>query len=162
MTPRIMVFRPTIEEFQDFPKYIEYMEKCGAHEAGLAKVNIFSLLKLTLYLHAKSCQQCDFVAIHQIIPPAEWVPRKSGYNLDDINVKIKSPILQYVTGKQGFYQQFNVQKKPMTVKEFYHKASSERYSTPKYFDYEDLERKFWKNVTYIQPIYGELSCKIQL
>lgn len=48
MTPRIMVFRPTIEEFQDFPKYIEYMEKCGAHEAGLAKVNIFLLLKLTL------------------------------------------------------------------------------------------------------------------
>lgn len=41
MTPRIMVFRPTIEEFQDFPKYIEYIEKCGAHEAGLAKVNIF-------------------------------------------------------------------------------------------------------------------------
>lgn len=59
-----------------------------------------------------------------------------------------------MTGKQGFYQQFNVQKKPMTVKEFYHKASSDRYATPKYFDYEDLERKFWKNVTYIQPIYG--------
>lgn len=68
---------------------------------------------------------------------------------------IKSPILQFVTGKQGFYQQFNVQKKPMNVKEYYHKASSERYATPKYFDYEDLERKFWKNVTYIQPIYGK-------
>ena len=112
----------------------------------------------------------------QVIPPPEWVPRKSGYNLDDINITIKSPILQYgllsvislladyniliifpyilVTGKQGFYQQFNVQKRPMLVKEFYHKASSERYATPKYFDYEDLERKFWKNVTYIQPIYG--------
>lgn len=152
MTPRIMVFRPTIEEFQDFPKYIDYMEKCGAHEAGLAKVNILSILR---YLQMKSCLQPHILASNQIIPPAEWVPRKSGYNLDDINVKIKSPILQYVTGKQGFYQQFNVQKKPMTVKEFYHKASSERYSTPKYFDYEDLERKFWKNVTYIQPIYGE-------
>lgn len=67
---------------------------------------------------------------------------------------IKSPILQFVTGKQGFYQQFNVQKKPMSVKEYYHKACSERYATPKYFDYEDLERKFWKNVSYIQPIYG--------
>lgn len=82
------------------------------------------------------------------------MPRKNGYNLDDINVSIKSPILQFVTGKQGFYQQFNVQKKPMSVKEFYRKASSDRYATPKYFDYEDLERKFWKNVTYIQPIYG--------
>lgn len=107
------------------------------------------------YLQSKSGQQWNIFAIKQIIPPAEWVPRKSGYNLDDINVKIKSPILQFVTGKQGFYQQFNVQKKPMTVKEFYHKACSERYATPKYFDYEDLERKFWKNVTYIQPIYGE-------
>lgn len=75
---------------------------------------------------------------------------------------IKSPILQFVTGKQGFYQQFNVQKKPMSVKEYYHKACSERYATPKYFDYEDLERKFWKNVTYIQPIYGtENICPIK-
>lgn len=92
----------------------------------------------------------------KIIPPPEWVPRKAGYNLDDMNIMIKSPILQYVTGKQGFYQQFNVQKRPMTVKEFYHKASSERYATPKYFDYEDLERKFWKNVTYVNPIYGKI------
>ena len=46
----------------------------------------------------------------------------------------------------------------MTVKDFYNKANSERYATPKYFDYEDLERKFWKNVTYIQPIYGK-SCE---
>lgn len=93
----------------------------------------------------------------QIIPPLEWIPRKKGYNIDDIDITIKSPILQFVTGKQGFYQQFNVQKRPMTVKEFYNKANSERYATPKYFDYEDLERKFWKNVTYIQPIYGKFK-----
>lgn len=36
--PKIMVFRPTWEQFQDFPAYIEYMEKRGAHKAGLAKV----------------------------------------------------------------------------------------------------------------------------
>lgn len=40
--PRIMVFRPTWEEFQDFPKYIDYMESQGAHKAGLAKVNIYN------------------------------------------------------------------------------------------------------------------------
>lgn len=34
----IQVFRPTMEEFRDFPKYIEYIESCGAHKAGLAKV----------------------------------------------------------------------------------------------------------------------------
>ncbi|XP_008486675.2 probable lysine-specific demethylase 4B, partial [Diaphorina citri] len=51
-TPKIMVFRPTYEEFKDFSKFITYMESQGAHKAGLAKV----------------------------IPPPEWVPRKSGYS----------------------------------------------------------------------------------
>lgn len=45
--PKIMVFRPTYEEFKDFKKYIDYMESQGAHKAGLAKV----------------------------VPPPEWVPR---------------------------------------------------------------------------------------
>lgn len=36
--PRIMVFRPTWEEFSNFSKYIEYMESRGAHLAGVAKV----------------------------------------------------------------------------------------------------------------------------
>lgn len=29
-----------------------------------------------------------------------------------------------------------------------------RYVTPKHFDFEDLERKYWKNITYVAPIYG--------
>ena len=36
--PKIMVFRPTMEEFKDFSAYIKYMESQGAHKAGLAKV----------------------------------------------------------------------------------------------------------------------------
>lgn len=39
--PRIMVFRPTWEEFQDFSGYIDYMESKGAHKAGLVKVRAF-------------------------------------------------------------------------------------------------------------------------
>ena len=35
---RIMVFRPTWEEFKDFAKYVRHMEAMGAHKAGLAKV----------------------------------------------------------------------------------------------------------------------------
>lgn len=35
---KIMTFRPTMEEFQDFNKYLVYMESQGAHRAGLAKV----------------------------------------------------------------------------------------------------------------------------
>lgn len=29
-----------------------------------------------------------------------------------------------------------------------------RYRTPRYVDYEDLERKYWKNLTFVAPIYG--------
>lgn len=36
--PKIMVFRPTWEQFKDFPKFIEYIESKGAHHAGLVKV----------------------------------------------------------------------------------------------------------------------------
>lgn len=29
-----------------------------------------------------------------------------------------------------------------------------RYCTPRYLNYEDLERKYWKNLTFVPPIYG--------
>ncbi|KAL0161590.1 hypothetical protein M9458_045315, partial [Cirrhinus mrigala] len=34
---KIMTFRPTMEEFKDFGKYMAYIETQGAHRAGLAK-----------------------------------------------------------------------------------------------------------------------------
>ncbi len=37
-SPKIMVFRPTLEEMKDFPAYIAHMESVGAHKAGIAKV----------------------------------------------------------------------------------------------------------------------------
>lgn len=37
-TCKIMTFRPTMEEFRDFNRYLVYMESQGAHRAGLAKV----------------------------------------------------------------------------------------------------------------------------
>lgn len=123
---RIMTFRPSYEEFQNFSAYIDYMESRGAHHLGLAKV----------------------------IPPAEWVPRKSGYSIDEINMTIPAPICQIISGKQGEYQQINVQKRTMTLRQFKELAESERYQTPKHFDYDDLERKYWKNVTYIAPLYA--------
>lgn len=122
----IQVFRPTWDEFKDFNKYIQYMESKGAHKAGLAKV----------------------------IPPPEWVPRKSGYSLDQLDVTIPAPICQVVTGKQGLFQQINIQKKAMTVKQFAVLANSAKYCTPRHTSNEDLERKYWKNVTYVAPIYG--------
>ncbi|KAJ6633450.1 putative lysine-specific demethylase 4B [Pseudolycoriella hygida] len=124
--PRIMVFRPTWSEFQNFNAYIEYIESQGAHKAGLAKV----------------------------IPPKEWVPRKSGYDINKIDLTIPAPISQVVSGKQGLYQQINVQRRAMSLLQFAELANSERYQTPSHFDYADLERKYWKNVTYVAPLYG--------
>ena len=39
VVPKIMVFYPTMDEFKDFHRYINYVEDCGAHKAGIAKVN---------------------------------------------------------------------------------------------------------------------------
>lgn len=42
----------------------------------------------------------------------------------------------------------------MTVQEYHKLASSVKYCTPNHSDFEDLERKYWKNITYNPPIYG--------
>uniref|UniRef100_A0ABM5FS59 [histone H3]-trimethyl-L-lysine(9) demethylase n=1 Tax=Pogona vitticeps TaxID=103695 RepID=A0ABM5FS59_9SAUR len=121
---KIMTFHPTMDEFREFNKYLAYMESKGAHRAGLAKV----------------------------IPPKEWKPRKSYDDID--NLMIPAPIQQMVTGQSGLFTQYNIQKKPMTVKEFRQLANSDKYCTPRYLDYEDLERKYWKNLNFVAPIYG--------
>jgi len=33
-----MIFRPDWSEFQDFKRYVEFMESLGAHRHGIAKV----------------------------------------------------------------------------------------------------------------------------
>uniref|UniRef100_A0A803WFK6 Lysine-specific demethylase 4B n=1 Tax=Ficedula albicollis TaxID=59894 RepID=A0A803WFK6_FICAL len=121
---KIMTFRPSLDEFRDFGRFIAYMESQGAHRAGLAKV----------------------------IPPKEWKPRRT---YDDIDAMvIPAPIQQVVTGQSGLFTQYNIQKKPMTVGEYRRLANSEKYCTPRHQDFEDLERKYWKNLTFVSPIYG--------
>ncbi|OWK12311.1 hypothetical protein Celaphus_00003302 [Cervus elaphus hippelaphus] len=95
---KIMTFRPTMEEFKDFNKYVAYIESQGAHRAGLAK----------------------------IIPPKEWKPRQTYDDIDD--VVIPAPIQQVVTGQSGLFTQYNIQKKAMTVGEYRRLANSEKYA----------------------------------
>uniref|UniRef100_A0AAR2LWD9 Lysine-specific demethylase 4B n=1 Tax=Pygocentrus nattereri TaxID=42514 RepID=A0AAR2LWD9_PYGNA len=121
---KIMTFRPTMEEFQDFEKYITYMESQGAHRTGLAKV----------------------------IPPKEWKPRRSYETIEEM--VIPAPIMQVVTGQSGLFTQYNIQKKSMTVGEYRKLANSKKYCTPQHKDFDDLERKYWKNLTFVSPIYG--------
>uniref|UniRef100_A0A671YCB0 Lysine-specific demethylase 4B n=1 Tax=Sparus aurata TaxID=8175 RepID=A0A671YCB0_SPAAU len=121
---KIMTFRPTMEEFKDFNQYLVYMESQGAHRAGLAKV----------------------------IPPKGWKPRRTYDDIDDL--MIDAPIQQMVAGQSGLFTQYNIQKKPLSVQEFRRLANSDMYCTPRYLNYEDLERKYWKNLTFVSPIYG--------
>ncbi|KAJ8278337.1 hypothetical protein GJAV_G00086530 [Gymnothorax javanicus] len=121
---KIMTFRPTMEEFQDFAKYVAYIETQGAHRAGLAKV----------------------------IPPKEWKPRRSYETIEEM--VIPAPIMQVVTGQSGLFTQYNIQKKAMTVGEYRKLANSKKYCTPPHKDFDDLERKYWKNLTFVSPIYG--------
>ncbi|KAM6173914.1 lysine-specific demethylase 4D-like [Erethizon dorsatum] len=120
----IMIFRPTMEEFADFSKYIAYMESQGAHRAGLAKV----------------------------IPPKEWRARESYDNISDL--LIATPLQQVVSGQAGVFTQYHKRKKAMTVGEYQHLANSEKYQAPPHRNFEDLERKYWKNRLYDSPIYG--------
>ncbi|XP_053100731.1 lysine-specific demethylase 4A isoform X3 [Hemicordylus capensis] len=121
---RIMTFHPTADEFKNFSRYIAYIESQGAHRAGLAKV----------------------------VPPKEWKPRMCYDDIDEL--VIPAPIQQVVTGQSGLFTQYNIQKKAMSVREFRRIANSDKYCTPRYTDFEDLERKYWKNLTFNAPIYG--------
>lgn len=58
----------------------------------------------------------SFFLTFQVIPPKGWKPRKTYDDIDDL--VIPAPIQQVVTGQSGLFTQYNIQKKPMTVKEF--------------------------------------------
>nr|XP_003472890.2 lysine-specific demethylase 4D-like [Cavia porcellus] len=120
----VMTFRPTMEEFANFSKYIAYMESQGAHKAGLAKV----------------------------IPPKEWRARESYDNISDL--LIATPLQQVVSGQAGVFTQFHKRKKSMTVRKYQHLANSAKYQAPPHQSFEDLERKYWKNHLCGSPIYG--------
>ena len=47
-----------------------------------------------------------------------------------------------------------MRKKSISAKDFYKKATSAKYKTPQMTDLEDVERKYWKNITFVAPIYG--------
>lgn len=81
--PDAMTFRPTLEEFKDFPGYVRKIEAAGAHEAGICK----------------------------IVCPDGWVPRKAGYDVDGFPFRIQRPVEQTMTPmaeEKGFRGVFQV------------------------------------------------------
>ncbi|XP_039737944.1 lysine-specific demethylase 4D-like [Pteropus medius] len=120
----IMIFYPTKEEFNDFDKYIAYIESQGAHRAGLAK----------------------------IIPPKGWKARQTYNDINDI--LIPTPLQQVASGRAGVFIQYHKKKSAMTVGEYRRLADGGKYRTPPHKDFQDLERKYWKTRLYDSPIYG--------
>jgi [histone H3]-trimethyl-L-lysine9/36 demethylase len=59
----------------------------------------------------------------QVIPPKGYIARRQGY--DDVDLIIPAPVKQVLNGSKGIYQLFNIQQKPITVKEFEKIANSE-------------------------------------
>jgi jumonji domain-containing protein 2 len=62
-----------------------------------------------------------------------------------------------------------VRKRATTLRDFKKMANEPQYKTPPFVDYEDLERKYWKNLTFVAPVYGadvpgsitDPECKVQ-
>ena len=58
-----MCFMPTMDEFRDFPKFIEYMEQQGAQRCGVAKVRhvaASACVYVKLFLAAYKRQQSKY------------------------------------------------------------------------------------------------------
>jgi len=125
-------FRPTYEEFKDLQGYIKYMESCGAHKAGIAK----------------------------IVVPREWVPRKQGYNPSDFDITIPGPVQQNIscTEVDGAFKTIADRSiPPITIEKYMKLATGKKYLTPAHNSYEELEQLYWKennDETKLAPIYG--------
>ena len=54
----------------------------------------------------------------------------------------------------GLYQLLNFQKKSMSYSSYQELASSERHRPPQNASVDEVERKYWKNITFNPPLYG--------
>ena len=85
----VMTFRPTLDEFSNFSKYVAYMETLGAHKAGIAKV----------------------------VAPKGWVPRKGGYDVSKMTIQVPAPLKQKITtaSYDGAHHVQSITKQPMSI-----------------------------------------------
>merc|ERR1719452_389683 len=125
-------FRPTYEEFKDLQGYIKYMESCGAHKAGIAK----------------------------IVVPREWIPRKQGYNPSDFDITIPGPVQQNISCGEvdgAFKTIADRSIPPINIEKYMKLTTGDKYLTPAHNSYEELEELYWKenrDDTKLAPIYG--------
>ncbi len=129
--PEAQTFRPTLEEFEDFPAFVRKMEVAGAHLTGIAKV----------------------------VCPEGWVPRSVGYDVDSFNFRLERPVetkMVPVGTERGVYQAKGsvFRAEGMSVREYRDMAQSAKYAAPRHVDHDDLERKYWRDIRFVPPVYG--------
>jgi len=124
----VPVFRPTMEEMRmGFEAYIHKIEN---------QIAIKGLVK--------------------IIPPSEWEPRKGGYSDIDDLVRVESPIRQHTTGGRGIFRNLFVTERTTPVSKFRMDVTKPSKRAPARLngDLFELERYFWRNLTFSPPVYG--------
>lgn len=98
----IPVFKPNMEEFQDFEGFMNKIE-CWGMRSGIVKV----------------------------IPPKEWRDALPGVKPMLTNVKLKNPIEQQMMGRAGLFRQQNIEKrKVMSVREWAELCGREELRAP--------------------------------
>ncbi|KAI7888964.1 JmjC domain, hydroxylase-domain-containing protein [Mucor mucedo] len=144
----IPVFTPSFEEFKDFKSFMTSVEEYGK-KAGVIKV----------------------------IPPKEWkdhLPDPS--NFDDI--KVTKPITQHIFGGRGVFNQTNIEnRKDYSLEAWRELCNRNEHRPPKVNEneavrsnnsiasnettshlttdqYKEIERHYWRNITFNQPMYG--------
>lgn len=142
--PEVQTFTPTMEEFSSLKNLLAYMERCGAHKAGIAKIR----------------------------PPDEWVARAKGYQVTDIDLKIETPVMQTLapteisetvspTVKKGAFQASHSYMNELSVEAYRRLATKPQYVTPTHETYDELEDLYWASLvddTSDAPIYGADVC----
>ena len=71
----IPTFHPTLAQLADWEAFVATMEEEGAHRIGIAK----------------------------LIMPEGWQPRKGGYNLSNLDLKVDKLLIQNIEGAGCFY-----------------------------------------------------------
>lgn len=125
----VPIFRPTLEEMQDFDGYLAKLKDMGAHETGLTK----------------------------LIPPENWDWKPSIEKARDM--RVRNPISQCVTGRSGVYSVCNLVKRDLPVRAYEQLALKRSDAPKDFSTQESLfevERKFWKSLTTTAtpPLYG--------
>ncbi|KAF2016556.1 hypothetical protein BU24DRAFT_422916 [Aaosphaeria arxii CBS 175.79] len=78
---KIPVFKPTMEQFRDFKRFVDKVDKYGM-KSGIVKV----------------------------IPPKEWRQSLPDLSESVKSIKVKNPIMQEFAGQHGIYTQANIEK----------------------------------------------------